>query len=109
MAGAGHAEHGAAMAAHDGDRLLKLLSLFGFEFVEAVADLVDQAADPADLFLRRHGVGACPLIEVGGGEQAFAGAQQVVEVGVEVGQVGDVGAEVVAAGAAEPDVYKRQW
>ena len=42
-------------------------------------------------------------IEVGGGEQAFAGAQQVVEVGVQVGQVGDVGAEVVAAGAAEPE------
>jgi hypothetical protein len=54
----------------------------GFEFVEVVADLVDQAADAADLFLRRHGLGACPLIEVGGGEQAFAGAQQVVEVGV---------------------------
>src|SRR5262249_44740752 len=34
---------------------------------------------------------------------ALAGAQQVVEVGVQVGQVGDVGAEVVAAGAAEPE------
>ena len=43
------------------------------------------------------------MIEIGGGEQAFAGAQQVVEVGVQVGQVGDVGAEVVAASAAEPE------
>ena len=51
----------------------------------------------------RHRFGACPVIEVGGGEQAFAGAQQVVEVGVQVGQVGHVGAEVVAAGAAEPE------
>ena len=37
------------------------------------------------------------------GEKAFAVAQQVVEVGLQVGQVGDVGAEVVAAGAAEPE------
>jgi hypothetical protein len=65
-----------------GDGLLKLLSLSGFEFIEPAADLVDQTADAADLFLRRHGLGASPLIEVGGGEQAFAGAQQVVEVGV---------------------------
>ena len=52
MAGAGHAEQGAAVAAHDGDGVLKLFSLFGFECVEPVADLVDQAADAADLFLR---------------------------------------------------------
>ena len=39
---------------------------------------------------------------LGGGAQPFAGAEQVVEVGVQVGQVGDVGAEVVAADAAEP-------
>jgi hypothetical protein len=62
------------VAAHDGDGLLKVLSLFGFECVEAVADLVDQAADAADLLLRRHRLGAGPLVEVGGGEQAFAGA-----------------------------------
>ena len=40
---------------------------------------------------------------VDGGGQALPGAQQVIEVGGQVGQVGDVGAEVVAAGAAEPD------
>ena len=40
---------------------------------------------------------------VDGGGEPFPGAQQVIEVGVQVGQVGDVGAEVVAAGAAEPD------
>jgi hypothetical protein len=33
-----------------------------------VADLVDQAADAADLFVRWHRFGACPLIEFGGGE-----------------------------------------
>ena len=46
---------------------------------------------------------ACPLVDVAGGEQPFPVAQQVIEVGVQVGQVGDVGAEVVAAGAAEPE------
>ena len=91
------------MAAHEGDGLLKVLSCFGFECVEAVADLIDEAADAADLFLGGHGFGAGPMIEFGGGEQSFAGPQEVVEVGVEVGQVGDVGAEVVAADAAEPE------
>jgi hypothetical protein len=54
LAGAGYAEHDAAVATHDGDGLLKLLSPFGFgfEFVQAVADLVDQAAYAADLFDR---------------------------------------------------------
>src|SRR5258708_1065769 len=48
--------------------------------------------------------GAGPVVDsVDGGGQAFPGAQQVVQVGSEVGQVGHIGAEVVAAGAAEPD------
>ena len=50
------------------------------------------------------GVGARPLVDaVDGGGEPFPGAQQVIEVGGQVGQVGDVGAEVVAAGAAEPE------
>jgi hypothetical protein len=44
-----------------------------------------------------------PLVDIGGGgsEDSFAAAQQVIEIGLQVGQVGDIGAEVVAAGAAE--------
>ena len=50
------------------------------------------------------GVGAGPVVHpVDGGGQSFAGAQQIVEVCLQVGQERDVGAEVVAAGAAEPD------
>ena len=49
------------------------------------------------------GLGAGPVVDAGGGGEPFAGAEQVIEVGGQVGQVGDVGAEVVAAGAAEPD------
>ena len=48
------------------------------------------------------GFGARPLVDIGGGEHPFPVAEQVVEVGVQVGEVGDVGAEVVAADAAEP-------
>ena len=80
-----------------------VLAFVGGELVEAGADPGDEAADAADLLVRGHGLGACPVVEVGGGEQAFPVAQQVVEVGLQVGQVGDVGAEVVAAGAAEPE------
>ena len=50
------------------------------------------------------GVGAGPLVDpVDGGGQPFPGAQQVIEVAGQVGQVRDVGAEVVTADAAEPD------
>ena len=54
------------------------------------------------------GVGACPLVDaVDGGGEAFPGAEQVVEVSGQVGEVGDVGAEVVASGAAEADSITR--
>ena len=73
------------MAAHDGDGVLDLLALFTAEFIEASADSGDQAADASDFFVGGHGFGACPVVEFGGGEQAFAGAQQVVEVNMQVG------------------------
>jgi hypothetical protein len=43
-----------------------------------------------------------PFLDVGGGEYPFPVAQQVIEVGVQVREVGRVSAEVVAARAAEP-------
>ncbi|WP_432732281.1 hypothetical protein ABFA25_00295 [Mycobacterium lepromatosis] len=39
------------LAVHDGDGLLKLLSLFAFELAKLFSDLVDQTADAADLFV----------------------------------------------------------
>jgi hypothetical protein len=54
-------------------------------------DLADEQADPGDLFPGGGGVGAGPVVDpVDGSGQALAGGQQVVEVGGEVGQVGDV-------------------
>ena len=72
--------------------------------VEVAVDAGDEPPDPGDLLLGGGGVGAGPVVDaVDGRGQSFAGAEQVVEVGGQVGQVGHVGAEVVAAGAAEPD------
>src|SRR5439155_4099127 len=71
---------------------------------DVAVDPADEPPDPGDLLLGGGGVGAGPLIDaVDGGGEPFPGAQQVIEVGGQVGEVGDVGAEVVAAGAAEPD------
>ena len=103
----GHAERdgvGGAVTAHDGDRVVDLGSLGVVEAGDVAFDPGDQPPDPGDLLLGRGGVGAGPFVDtVDGGGQPFAGAQQVVEVGLQVGQERDVGAEVVAAGAAEPD------
>ena len=94
----------AAVLADDGDGLVELVSRSGRSsssrpwLIRSIRRRIRVISS-----LGWHRVGACPLVEFGGGEQAFAGAQQVVEVGVQVGQVGDVGAEVVAAGAAEPE------
>ena len=64
----------------------------------------DQSPDAGDLLVGGGGVGAGPVVDpVDGGGQPFPGAQQIVEVCLQVGQERDVGAEVIAAGAAEPD------
>ena len=74
----------------------------GVQAGDVAFDAADELAYLADLLFRRGRRGPGPAVAAGGGEP-FAGAEQVVEVGGQVGQVGDVGAEVVAAGAAEPE------
>ena len=78
------------------------LRVVGGEVVEIGGDSGDEPADPGDLLGRGRGLGSCPVVDIGAGQELFPVAEQVVEVGVQVGEVGDVGAEVVAAGAAEP-------
>ncbi len=95
---------GGAVAAEDGDSGVDLASFDGVEAGDVTVDAVDQPSDSGDLLGGGGGVGAGPLVDpVDSGGEPFAGAQQVVEVGGQLGQVGDVGAEVVAARAAEPD------
>jgi hypothetical protein len=92
---------GRAMTAHDGDSVVDLGSLGVVEFGDIAFDPVDQPPDSGDLLLGWSGVGAGPFVDpVDGGGQSFAGAQQVFQVCLQVGQERDVGAEVVAAGAA---------
>ena len=95
---------GGAVTADHGDGLVDLGAFGVVELGDVALDPGDQPPDPGDLLLGGGGVGAGPLVDaVDGGGQPFPGAQQVIEVGLQVGQVRDVGAEVVAAGAAEPD------
>ena len=92
------------MLADDGDCLVDAARAAVGQLRDVAFDPADEAPDPGDLLLGGGGVGAGPLVDaVDGGGEAFPGAEQVVEVGGQVGEVGDVGAEVVAAGAAEPD------
>ena len=92
------------MLADDGDRMIDLGALGGWQLGDVAVDQADEPPDPGDLRLSGGGVGARPFVDaVDRGGQPFPGAQQVIEVGGQVGQVGDVGGEVVAACAAEPD------
>jgi hypothetical protein len=76
------------VAAHDGDRLVDPGVLGRVQVGDVALDPVDQVPDPADLLLGGRGVDTGPLIDsVDGGGQAFTGAQQVVEVADQVGQV----------------------
>ncbi|MFI1367360.1 hypothetical protein [Streptomyces griseochromogenes] len=82
---------------------MDLFAFAGVEVVHAAADPVDEVADAGDLFLGGQGLGAGPVVEFGSGQDAFTVAQEIVEVGGQAGEVGNVGAEVAAAGAAEPE------
>src|ERR1039457_4821589 len=95
---------GCTVTADHGDGFADLGLLGVIEAGDVALDPGDQVPDPDDLLLGRGGVGAGPLIAaVDGGGQPFAGAQQVLQVCLQVGQERDIGLEVVAAGAAEPD------
>jgi hypothetical protein len=73
------------------------------ELIDVFFDAPDEGLDVTDLILGGQRLGAGPVVDVNGGEDAFAVAEQVVEVCLEVWQVGHVGAEVVAAHAPKPE------
>ena len=90
------------MSPDDLDGLVDAGAFGCLEVVETGADAGDEGADAADLFLGGHGLAQHPVVDVGGSEETLPVSQQVVEVGVQVGQVRDVSAEMVTADAAEP-------
>ncbi|MGP3974440.1 hypothetical protein ACTWQF_10615 [Streptomyces sp. 8N114] len=56
-----------------------------------------------DFLIRGPGLAACPVVCLEGGPQPFTTAEQVGKMGFEVGEIRDVGAEVLAAQAAESE------
>jgi hypothetical protein len=73
------------VAADDGDRLVELSAFGAAEGSEVAFDLVDQPPDAGDFLLGGGGVAAGPVVDTVDGGQPFPGAQQVVEVGGQVG------------------------
>jgi hypothetical protein len=69
----------------EGDGVVDLFAFTGVEGVHAAADPVDQVADAGDLFFGGQSLGAGPVVEFDGGPDAFAVAQEVVEVSGQVG------------------------
>jgi hypothetical protein len=92
-----------AVVADSGDSVVDDGPVLVAEASDVALDPGDELPDAGDFLLRRGGGGPGPLVDAGHGGEPFAGAEQVIEVGGQVGEVGHVGAEVVAAGAAEPD------
>ncbi len=76
------------MAADHGRGLVDLVTFGGGQLAEAGFDPGDELPDAGDLLFRWQSVGSCPVVQLGGGEQAFLAAEQVIEVGLQVGQVG---------------------
>jgi hypothetical protein len=93
-----------AVTAHHRDGFVDLGALSVVKASDVALDLSDQVPDPGDLLLGGGGVGTGPFVDTAnGGGQSFPRPEQVLEVCLQVGQESDVGAEMVAARAAEPD------
>jgi hypothetical protein len=73
------------------------------EVVGVVLYAPDQHAELLDLGLAWGGLGLGPVFEVGRGNDSFAVGEEPVQVCLQLGEVGYVGAEVPAAEAAEPE------
>ena len=77
---------GRAVAADDGHGVIDAGSFGVVEVGDVGFDAVDQPADSGDFLVGGGGVGAGPVVDpVDGGGQSFPGAQQIVEVCLQVG------------------------
>ena len=95
---------GGAVTADHGNGFVDPGSFGIAEIGDVTPDRGDQVPDPGDLLFGGGGVCAGPFIDaVDGGGQPLPGAQQVLQVCLQVGQERDIGLEVVAACAAEAD------
>src|SRR6266704_2038656 len=101
-ADAGHAEVDelAGLADH-GDRIVDQGLVVLSELTEVSFYAADQLPQLGDLFLARGELGFGPVLQFGGGLDPLAVGEQLLQVGLELGQVGRVAAEVPAAQAGE--------
>ena len=117
--GAGHAEHDGAVAADHGDCLVNLGALGSGQVAETGRDAADKGTQAADLLAGGHGVGCGPPVDAAiggvlpggdreGGGEALAGTEQVIKIGGQVGEVGGISAEVIAADACLRDLRIRR-
>lgn len=75
----------------DGNGLVDLVAVLGAESVEVCLDATDELPNPRDLLVRGHGLVLGPGVCFRHRGQPFPVAEQVVNVCLEVGQIGDVG------------------
>jgi hypothetical protein len=99
-ADAGHAEVDelAGLADHR-DRVVDQRLVVLGEVTEVGLDAADQLPQLGDLLLTWGELGFGPVLQVGGGLDAFPVGEQLLQVGLELWQVGRVAAEVPAAQA----------
>src|SRR5260370_5776513 len=90
---AGLADHGDCV----GDQGLVLLG----KVLDVGLDAADQLPQLGDLFLARGELGFGPVLKVGGGLDPFPVGEQLLQVGLQLGQVGRVAAEMPAAQAGQ--------
>jgi hypothetical protein len=86
-----------AGAAQHRDCLGDLAAVVLVEGVQVGLDAADQLPHPSDLLLRWGCGGAGPVLQVGGGQDAFAVGQQLLQVRLQLGQIRRVAAKVAAA------------
>jgi hypothetical protein len=93
-AGKAEADHGTPGAAHGRDGVPDLGSFVVGQVVKVRLDSADKAPRSADFRVAGQRFGFDPLVDVDGGQQPFPVAEEVDQVGLQLGQVGDVGAEM---------------
>src|SRR6266702_743764 len=95
----GHAEADelAGLADHR-DRVGDPVTVLLGEVGDVGLDTADQVPQLGDLFLARGELGSGPVLQFGGGLDLFPVGEQLLQVGLELGQVGRVAADPVDSG-----------
>jgi hypothetical protein len=66
------------VAPDEGDGLVDLLAFGGGQVFQAGLDAGNEAPDRGDLLAGGDGLGSCPLVDLGCGQDPFSVAEQVI-------------------------------